>query len=124
MPTDGGFRIDGGFVRGGLALLDVHGDLDLHVAPELRERITAVIDEGTSSLLLDLSGVTFVDSMALGVILGGMKRLRAKGGRLRLVVPQQDVRRIFEITLLDHVLDIDPSRAAALTALGHGEGRA
>ena len=124
MPTDVRFRIDGGFVRGGLALLDVHGDFDLHVAPELRERITGVIDEGTSSLLLDLSGVTFVDSMALGVILGGMKRLQASGGRLRLVVPQQDVRRIFEITLLDQVLDIDPSRAAALTARGPGEGRA
>lgn len=55
--------------------------------------------------------------MTLGVVLGGMKRLRARGGHLRLVLPQTDVRRIFEITLLDRVLTIDSTRDAALEAV-------
>lgn len=122
-PVDG-FRIDDERVSRNTEVLAVHGDLDLRVAPELRARITRSIDGGAPSLVIDLSHVTFLDSMALGVLLGATKRLRALGGELRLVVPQTDVRRIFEITLLDHVLDIDRSRDSALAALAHAGTRA
>ena len=64
---------------------------------------------------VDLSGVTFVDSMALGVLLGSMKRLRVHGGKLLLVAPATDIRRIFEITLLDRVFALFPTREEALS---------
>ena len=75
------------------------------------------MDAGVTSVVVDLSEVTFVDSMILGVLLGTMKRVRASGGQLRLVVPHVDVRRVFEITLLDQVLSIDSTRRAALAAI-------
>jgi anti-sigma B factor antagonist len=100
----------------GTVVLAVNGDADLHVASELKDHLNTVIDGGASSLVLDLSLTTFLDSMALGVLLSGMKRLRARGGRFRVVAPSPEIRRIFEITLLDQVFDLDPTRETALAA--------
>ena len=88
----------------------------MRVADELAARLSEVIDEAPSALVLDLTGVTFLDSMALGVLLSGLKRLGESGGRLRVVIPRPEVRRIFEVTLLDRLFDIDASRDEALTA--------
>lgn len=110
-----------------LRLLAVHGEADLHTAPELREALGSAIDNGAQKIVLDLSETTFLDSMALGVLLGAMKRMRAREGELRLVVSRLDIRRIFEITLLDRVFPIDETRSEAFEALGEqsldlGEG--
>ncbi|MBA2425243.1 MAG: STAS domain-containing protein [Actinobacteria bacterium] len=97
-------------------VIAVHGDTDMRVVDELAARLSEVIDEAPSALVLDLSGVTFLDSMALGVLLSGLKRLGESGGRLRVVIPRPEVRRIFEVTLLDRLFDIDASRDEALAA--------
>lgn len=102
--------------RNGVVLFVLHGEVDLHVAPELRERLTSAVEDGADYVVLDLSRVTFMDSMALGVLLGTLKRLRSRGGELRLVVPNTDLRRIFEITLLDQVFTLDATRHEALAA--------
>lgn len=102
---------------GGTSVLTVYGDADLHTAPELRERLSEAIDDGAEAIVLDLSGTTFLDSMSLGVLLGAMKRLRARHADMRLVVSRPDVLRIFEITLLDRVFAIDETREAALRSL-------
>jgi anti-sigma B factor antagonist len=112
------FRVDAEQVRPGTTVLAVHGDADLHAAPELRARLSAAIDGGATTLVLDLGETTFVDSMSLGVLLGGMKRLRSQGGDMRLVVSRPDVRRIFEITLLDRIFPLHETRADALAADG------
>jgi anti-sigma B factor antagonist len=122
MSEVGHLRIDEVRAQSGAIVLALEGEADLHVAPELRQRLTSAIDDGARSLVLDLSQVTFVDSTALGIVLGGQKRIEARGGQLRLVVPNTDVRRIFEITLLDRVLTIDATRDAALSALGAPDG--
>lgn len=102
---------------GETVVLAIHGDADLKIAAGLKDRLGAAIDdESVSTLVLDLSGVTFLDSMVLGVFLGCMKRLRARGGRFRVVMPHGDIRRIFEMTLLDRVFELDESREEALTA--------
>jgi anti-sigma B factor antagonist len=100
----------------GTIVLAIRGEADLHAAPELRDRIGVAISDGADELVLDLSETTFVDSMTLGVLLGAMKRLRGRGGQLRLVVTRPDLRRIFEITLLDRVLPMYETRAEALAA--------
>lgn len=100
----------------GTALFSVRGEADLHVAPDVRDRIAAAIADGASEVVVDLSDATFVDSMTLGVLLAAMKRLRARGGQLRLVVPRAEVRRIFEITLLDRVFSLYGTRQEALVA--------
>lgn len=101
----------------GTVLLAVHGEADLHTAPELRERLSSAIDTGAQAIVLDLTETTFLDSMSLGVLLGAMKRVRAREGEVRLVVSRADVRRIFEITLLDRVFQIEETREAAFASL-------
>lgn len=112
----GAFALDEVHLEGGTVLLAVHGDADQHVAAELEDRLSDVIEDGASSVVLDLSATTFLDSMALGILLRGMKRLSARGGSLRVVVARPDIRRIFEVTLLDRVFDLDGSREEALAA--------
>jgi anti-sigma B factor antagonist len=112
-----GFRIEQERPAGdGVVLFVLHGEVDLHVAPELRDRLTIAIDGGADYVVLDLSRVTFIDSMALGVLLAALKRLRPTGGELRLVVPDNDLRRIFEITLLDQAFTLNTTRQEALAA--------
>jgi anti-sigma B factor antagonist len=117
------FRIDDARVRGDAVVLGLHGEVDLHAAPELRERLATTIDGGASAVLVDLSDVTFLDSTGLGVLVGAMKRLRATRRPLRLVAPRSDVRRLLEITLLDRVFGIDATMEDALAVVGPGNGR-
>jgi len=111
------FGVDEEHPRPGTTVLAIRGEADLHVASELRDRINEAIADGANALVLDLSETTFVDSMTLGVLLGAMKRLRARGGQLQLVVTRPDLRRIFEITLLDRVLPLHATRDEALDAV-------
>ena len=98
-------------------VIAVHGQADLHTAPQLREAMTNAIDGGATSLIVDLSAATFVDSMTLGVLLGAVKRLRPHGGKVSVVCVSPHIRRIFEITLLDRVFalheTLDDARQAA-----------
>ena len=105
-------RVDGT----GAVVLALYGDADMSGAGELEHRLTALIDEGPSVVLVDLSGVTLLDSTMLSVLLHGLRRSRAAGAQLRIIAAQKDIRRIFEITLLDRVFELDASREEALAA--------
>ena len=98
-------------------LFVLHGEVDLHVAPEVRERLNDAIEAGARGLVVDLTRVTFLDSMALGVLLGALKLLRARGGELRLVVPTPELRRVFELTLLDEVFTLARTRHEAFATV-------
>lgn len=114
--SESDFRIEEEHPRPGHAVLELHGDADLHSATELRARLSAAVESDASVLVVDLAKCTFLDSMALGLLLGAMKRLRSRGGELRIVSPGPDVRRIFEITLLDRIFPLDLTRSEALAA--------
>lgn len=94
-------------------IVHVVGDVDLHSAPILRDRLTALAGDPGAQVTVDLSESTFLDSMALGVLLGAKKRLADVGGELELVVSTPEIRRVFEITMLDRVFEIHSSRAEA-----------
>ena len=111
------FRIVTGVRPAGVHVLAVHGDADLHTAPELRERLADAIDTGARTVVLDLTETTFLDSMALGVMIGALKRMRARDGQLRLVVTRDEVRRILEITQLHRVFPLDESLDEALSSV-------
>ena len=110
----GDFRIEEESPQPAVRVLAVHGDADLHSAPELRERLRGAIDEGATTLVVDLSATTLIDSTSLGVLLGGMKRLREQDGQVRVVVPRPEVRRVFEITMLDRIFSLHDTREEAL----------
>jgi anti-sigma B factor antagonist len=101
-------------------VLAVHGEADMQAATELKDRLGEAMSESPSAIVLDLSGATFLDSATLGVLLEARKRLRAQGGRFRVVAPRAEIRRIFELTLLDRVFELDASRQEALAASRDG----
>ena len=108
------FRIEESSPQPAVRVLAVRGDADLHSAPELRERIRGAIDDGANIVVVDLSATTLIDSTSLGVLLGGMKRLRQQDGQIRLVVPRPEVRRVFEITMLDRIFPLHDTQEEAL----------
>ena len=110
-----GTRVRIGTERYGASwVVTVVGDVDLHSAPELRDRLASLGDTGAKHIVVDLSECEFLDSMGLGVLLGAKKRMARDGRELHVVVSSPDVRRIFEITMLDRVLDLHATRAEAL----------
>ena len=90
-------------------MVRLRGEADLHTAPILREALNDAIEGLPKTLIVDMTGVTFIDSMMLGVLLSATRRARPNGTQLRLVVDDPHVRRIFELTLLDHVMQLYPS---------------
>ena len=95
-------------------VIELGGEVDLYTAPEFKERMVQLIEEGKKQIVVDLSKATFIDSTTLGVLVGGVKRLRPAGGSLALVCTDQNITKIFEITGLDRVFPIHDSRDEAL----------
>ena len=77
--------------------------------PSSRSGLVEVIREGPSSIVLDLSEVTFLDSTGLGVLITGLKRCRSAGGDLVLVTAQPNVLKVLEITGLNDVFKVHDS---------------
>ena len=112
------FHIDDESIDAETHVIELGGEVDLYTAPEFKERLVQVIEDGKKQLVVDLSKATFIDSTTLGVLVGGVKRLRPVGGSLSLVCTDQNITKIFEITGLDRVFPIHGSRDEALTAVG------
>ena len=92
--------------RGSWSVLTVAGDLDVVGGPDLRQHVMTEVRSGHHHLVLDLTGVDFVDSFGLGVLIGALKRVRLLDGDLRLVVTEPRVRRVLELCDLDRVFDL------------------
>jgi anti-sigma B factor antagonist len=94
-------------------VLEVGGEVDVYTAPALREKIVSLVDGGAQSIIVDLTHVEFLDSTGLGVLVGGMKRLKGIGGEFSLVCDQEKILKIFRITGLDRVFTLHSSVEAA-----------
>jgi anti-sigma B factor antagonist len=99
---------------GAWSVLAVAGELDVVGGPDLRQQVMTEVREGHHHVVLDLTGVDFIDSFGLGVIVGALKRLRLLDGELRLVVPEPRLRRVFEVCDLDRVFDLHANVESAL----------
>jgi anti-sigma B factor antagonist len=100
--------------RDGWYVVAVTGEIDVHTGPVLREHLLGALTSGRHEVVVDLSGVSFLDSSGLGVLVTAHKRARAAGGELRLASCQPAVATIFQITALDRALSIHPTVAQAL----------
>lgn len=103
---------------GGIRVITVRGEIDAYTAPALRLELDRLIQESAlmSACVIDLTGVTFLDSSALGVLVGALRLLRGRGAALRIVEPETAAARIFTQTGLDAVLELYPTRELALSA--------
>lgn len=97
-------------------VLAVQGEVDVYTAPRLREKLVELVSQGKHEIIVDLDGVDFLDSTGLGVLVGGLKRLRSHDGDLGLVCTQQRILKVFEITGLTKVFTISESVEAAASA--------
>lgn len=100
----------------GTTIVTVGGEIDVYTAPKLRDKITELVGGGAYRLVVDLEAVEFLDSTGLGVLVGGLKKVRAHDGSLRLVCTQDRLLKIFRITGLAKVFDIHASADEALSA--------
>ena len=90
----------------GRTIVSVGGEIDVYTAPKLRDKITELVGGGTYNLVIDMAGVEFLDSTGLGVLVGGLKKVRAHDGSLDLVCTQERLLKIFRITGLAKVFVI------------------
>src|SRR5207248_1023489 len=105
-------------------VISLSGEVDLYTAPEFKQQLLEVIGQGGKDIVVDLSDTTFIDSTTLGVLVGGVKRLRPAGGQLTLVCSDRNITKIFEITGLDKVFPIYGSRNEAVEQIGQAGAQA
>ncbi|HSZ13206.1 MAG TPA: STAS domain-containing protein [Solirubrobacteraceae bacterium] len=116
-PATVPFAIGRRELDGRTSLISVQGDLDLASAPRLKWTLVDALEEGHSKLILDLSLTTFMDSTALGVLVGVNRGLPG-GGILVLVCGRANLLKIFELSGMDGAFVIAPTLERAL-ALAH-----
>ncbi len=98
-------------------VISLAGEVDLYTAPEFKQQLLEVIGQGGKNVVIDFSNTTFIDSTTLGVLVGGVKRLRPNGGQLSLVCNDRNITKIFEITGLDKVFPIYATRNEAVDGI-------
>jgi anti-sigma B factor antagonist len=96
----------GHYARDGIEVIDVQGEIDMYTGPRLRELLIDLVSKGHYQLVVNLDKVGFLDSTGLGVLVGGLRRVRAHDGSLDLVCTQQRILKIFRITGLTDVFGI------------------
>ena len=106
----------GHYSRDGIEVVTVEGEIDIYTAPRLRELLIDLASKGRCQLIVDLDKVGFLDSTGLGVLAGGLKRVRPHDGWLDLVCTQERILNIFKITGLTKVFGIYQTVDQALAA--------
>jgi anti-sigma B factor antagonist len=92
------------------------GELDGASAPRLREALTG--DPAPDRLVIDLTGVSFVDSAGLGALIGGIRRTREASGAVAISTPRPGLTRVLRTAGFDRIVPMEPTVEAAAAALG------
>lgn len=100
--------------NGDRTVVAVTGEIDVYTAPVLREELASLIDSEHTDILVNLTGVRFMDSTGLGVLVGALKKVRTLGGDLQLVIDQEKILKVFRITALTQVFSIHATVDEAL----------
>ena len=98
-------------------LFFLEGELDAHTGPPLREELARAAEAGRRWLLLDMTGVQYIDSVGLGILVGAAKRATEKRGDLAVIGPRPNVLRVFEVSGTRELLNVVPSLEEARTRL-------
>lgn len=112
------FKMDIHTLDRGTPIIELEGEVDVYTAPQLKQQVIGVLESGAKELVVDLTKVDYLDSTALGVLIGGLKRMREVDGNVTLVCPSPRIRRVFEITGLDKIFEIYNTQEDAQEAIG------
>lgn len=108
------FKIETKNIQDNFPAIILEGEVDVYTAPQLKQHLIAMLESGSKKVLIDLTSVDYLDSTALGVLIGGLKRMKEIGGNMILICPSPRIHRVFEITGLDKIFLIYQSEADAL----------
>jgi anti-sigma B factor antagonist len=97
-------------------ILAVRGDVDVHSAPRLHDELAEIIDAGNVSVIVDLTGIAFIDSTGLGALVAAQDRVPDSVGILKLVCVAERILKLFRITGLDQVFSIHRSVSEAMAS--------
>ncbi|TMC83236.1 MAG: STAS domain-containing protein [Chloroflexi bacterium] len=101
--------------EGGISVVVPTGRLDVAGAPALKDAIGELVKNGPPRVVIDMEGISFVDSTGLGSVISALKQVRGSQGDLRLAAPNQQVRVVLELTTLDRVFPYYATVEEALT---------
>ena len=99
----------------GVTVVAPTGRLDVAGAPTLKDAISDAVKSERARVVIDLEGVSFVDSTGLGSVIAALKQIKSSNGDLRLAAPNQQVRVVLELTTLDRVFPYYATVEDALT---------
>ncbi len=116
-------KIERSLVAENIPVLRLSGELDLNSVPDVRRAIRALIDDGLVNFIITLSQLDFIDSSGLGVLVGGLARVREKQGEIKIACSNKRILRVFEMTRLTQLFDIYPDEDGAARAFGQGGPR-
>jgi anti-sigma B factor antagonist len=100
------FRIETRTLQDNSPVIGLEGEVDVYTAPQLKQTMIDLLEQGARRIIVDLTNVEYLDSTALGVLIGGLKRLREADGNLVLICPSARIKRVFEITGLDKIFEM------------------
>ncbi|MDQ2663071.1 MAG: STAS domain-containing protein [Candidatus Eremiobacteraeota bacterium] len=103
--------------QGETYVVDLNGEIDVYTSPKVKDAIGELIDKGHYNLVINLEKVRYIDSTGLGVLIGGLKRVRERGGTVNLVCTNPQIKKIFDITGLVKIFGIYDDEDAAMKAL-------
>ncbi|HXW77435.1 MAG TPA: STAS domain-containing protein [Candidatus Eremiobacteraceae bacterium] len=95
------------------SIVDLNGEIDVYTSPKVKETISELIDKGHYCLVINLENVRYIDSTGLGVLIGGLKRVREHSGSVHLVCTNPQIKKIFDITGLAKIFGIYDSEETA-----------
>ena len=111
------FKMDTRTLEKELPIIELEGEVDVYTAPQLKQQMISMLEGGARELIVNLTKVDYLDSTALGVLIGGLKRMREREGNMVLICPSPRIRRVFEITGLDKIFDIYNTEQESLEAM-------
>ena len=97
-----------------MVLVAAEGEIDIYTAPRLHDVLEEALENTTRRLIVDIAGVSFIDSTGLTELIGAFRRLRERGARLEIVGSQHNVTRVFTITGLTDAFTFYATREEAL----------
>lgn len=117
-----GLEIEMRRVDAHIAIIGLHGEMDIHTTPRAKAMMLRLLDEGCHHLIVNLQQASYLDSSALGALLGTLRRAREHGGSLHLVAPSRMVHRLLEITRLKMAFNIYATEHEAIIMVNQHDG--
>jgi anti-sigma B factor antagonist len=100
---------------GAAVVITLRGELDVATTPEFKSLVSELVSKGHNRLVLDLSGLDFIDSTGIGSFVGALNRARQANGSLCLRAVPARIASVLAMVGLDSVLAVEPARIADMS---------